>query len=65
MLRNVVISNLTGSDCLIFFLFGSGNYSGTLFLLQNFPLKTCLPKGVSHGCPDCNNCLKVDFHSLQ
>lgn len=23
------------------------------------PAKTCLPKGVTHGCPDCSDCLKV------
>ncbi|KAM3683295.1 hypothetical protein ACJW31_12G136500 [Castanea mollissima] len=44
-------------------LFDESNYSPKEFESgqrdMNFPLKTCLPKGVSHGCPDCNNCLKV------
>ncbi|PQM36271.1 putative lysine-specific demethylase JMJ16 isoform X1 [Prunus yedoensis var. nudiflora] len=26
---------------------------------QRPPAKTCLPKGVTHGCPDCSDCLKV------
>uniref|UniRef100_A0A2N9IPJ9 JmjN domain-containing protein n=1 Tax=Fagus sylvatica TaxID=28930 RepID=A0A2N9IPJ9_FAGSY len=34
-------------------------HSATLLLLQNFPLKTGLPKGVTRGCLGCNNCLKV------
>ncbi|KAM4077386.1 hypothetical protein ACJW30_12G134600 [Castanea mollissima] len=44
-------------------LFDESNYSPKEFESgqrdMNFPLKTCLPKGVSHGCPDCINCLKV------
>lgn len=57
-------SRITSSD-FDFLLVGSGDYNGALYLLQDLPLKTCLPKGVTRGCPDCSNCVKVDFRSLQ
>ncbi|XP_048232794.1 putative lysine-specific demethylase JMJ16 isoform X2 [Ricinus communis] len=28
-------------------------------VVMNRPSRTSLPRGVSHGCPDCSNCLKV------
>ncbi|KAF7818433.1 putative lysine-specific demethylase JMJ16 isoform X1 [Senna tora] len=33
--------------------------SDTVHLPKDLPLKACRPKGVTFGCPDCSDCLKV------